>query len=812
MRYLKAKKFFNLAFMLLSVLVLIGSEQAAAITQNDIDCAKNSNCFFESCPNPAAGDAGAPIQVGSEVPDNQLPGNSRRQKIWNYLIAQGWTTVQAAGIMGNIAVEGVWDPENIEDPATRTKDPNRLRQLTGQTQGYGLVGFTPGASLLTNSPIDWGISGVKVTDDNFYYISTQLDVVYGFMKNYQGWLQQYQNQVTDSTSPGDAALAFENIFENPAVAVSHDSRREAAANDAMQDFGNGGGGANIGGGVSDGGGGGGVCCGVGGAPTGPSDAVGAGDLQSLAQRVLNSDNITYDYGPNGPTATQFKRLANGQKAETDDGRQVDVQPILLVALLHLAQTHKVTVSALTNGQSHLATDNPHGMGKAIDIDYLDGAGTDGSDSVANKIISDLEQVLPSGSNFGMGNHPFGDKTVNGKTFHSFPDNPSHVHYDVVGVSQANDDKAVVDASNGGDTSADANGPSVNGGGMCCPGGGGASFGPGTLPPSVPDPYNGIFTAAAAKFDVSPAFLAAVFYGGEHGNSFPDPPPPYGHGSPWATSYAGANGPFQFLTSTWAGYAQDGNGDGKKDIQDLTDAAFGAAKYLADLGAKGTTDEGKLRQAAADYNGIHDPSASYPSLVWAAFQKFGGVSGGSIGGGGGDAAVTAAGGCSVLNTGSPDCTKATGNTKILCEAKQYNGIYYLSGGGHGTYASFRSKCPLTNLATAASSSTPGDPGPCATDCSGLVDVATGAAFGIDMGGPDVAGIEKSHFWKEISIGDVRAGDIVTQDPNVHVEIVDHSSGGTIYTFGSHAPGEKTGPQSWKPSDWSAAYRYVGPGAS
>ncbi|TAK89096.1 hypothetical protein EPO04_03275 [Patescibacteria group bacterium] len=155
----------------------------------------------------------------------------------------------------------------------------------------------------------------------------------------------------------------------------------------------------------------------------------------------------------------------------------------------------------------------------------------------------------------------------------------------------------------------------------CSGSGSAVFGPGTLPSSVPEPYNRIFTAAARKFNISAAFLAAVFYGGEHGNSFPEPPPPYGHGAPWATSWAAAQGPFQFLESTWRSYKVDGNGDGREDIQDLTDGAFGGAKYLAALGAKNTTSEAKLRKAAADYNGIHDPSASYPSNVWAAYQKF-----------------------------------------------------------------------------------------------------------------------------------------------------------------------------------------------
>ncbi len=190
-----------------------------------------------------------------------------------------------------------------------------------------------------------------------------------------------------------------------------------------------------------------LCSGTGTA-TNPAAGNISGDLQSLAQQIWDNPSISYDFGRNGPTGTQFQRLKDGQKAQTDDGREVDVQPIILVTILHLAQGHTVNVSALTDGSSHTAPTNPHGSGKAVDINIFDGSHNNGSDAVANKIINLAAEVLPSGSRFGMGDRPFGTKQIAGKTFKSFADHPTHVHIDVLGVSQADNDAAVQAAGGG----------------------------------------------------------------------------------------------------------------------------------------------------------------------------------------------------------------------------------------------------------------------------------------------------------------------------------------------------------------------------
>jgi hypothetical protein len=248
-----------------------------------------------------------------------------------------------------------------------------------------------------------------------------------------------------------------------------------------------------------------------------------------------------------------------------------------------------------------------------------------------------------------------DLALKGITDPTKADNISGVHF-VVYPGTSSQLAGSVDQSKIDQIGAAASGGAAagaGGAGSCCAGAA-ASFGPGTLPSSVPDPYNSIFTAAATKAGIEPALLAGIFYGGEHGNSFPDPPPPYGHGGPWASSGTpspgspdwpsqppgpGAAGPFQFEYPTWQRYGVSASGTGgPPDVEDLIDAAFGAANYLAASGAKNTTDPAKIQQAILAYN----HSSSYVSSVMAAYQKFGG--GGAAPPPGGAAAGTPAAGC------------------------------------------------------------------------------------------------------------------------------------------------------------------------
>ena len=78
----------------------------------------------------------------------------------------------------------------------------------------------------------------------------------------------------------------------------------------------------------------------------------------------------------------------------------------------------------------------------------------------------------------------------------------------------------------------------------------------------------------------------------------------------------ASGPLQFIPSTWARWASDGDGDGVADPQDIDDAAYAAARYLCVSGADLATGSG-WSVAVFSYN----HSDAYVRSVYDAAQAY-----------------------------------------------------------------------------------------------------------------------------------------------------------------------------------------------
>ncbi|MCF3181050.1 lytic transglycosylase domain-containing protein [Streptomyces polychromogenes] len=67
-----------------------------------------------------------------------------------------------------------------------------------------------------------------------------------------------------------------------------------------------------------------------------------------------------------------------------------------------------------------------------------------------------------------------------------------------------------------------------------------------------------------------------------------------------TEFDRAFGPLQFIPSTWATWKADGNGDGKRDANNIYDAALGAGLYLCS-GGKDLSNPADLDKAILSYN-------------------------------------------------------------------------------------------------------------------------------------------------------------------------------------------------------------------
>ncbi|WCN00776.1 lytic transglycosylase domain-containing protein [Streptomyces sp. M92] len=71
-----------------------------------------------------------------------------------------------------------------------------------------------------------------------------------------------------------------------------------------------------------------------------------------------------------------------------------------------------------------------------------------------------------------------------------------------------------------------------------------------------------------------------------------------------SAYDNAVGPMQFIPSTWAWAARDGNGDGKEDPNNIYDAALAAGHYLCRNGWD-LSDQADLDRAILSYNNSQD---------------------------------------------------------------------------------------------------------------------------------------------------------------------------------------------------------------
>jgi cell wall-associated NlpC family hydrolase len=166
--------------------------------------------------------------LGECASTGHMFGKTPRQVVMNYfMICQGDSVAQAAGVVGNLTQESSLQPEEIQNGGF-SKNPADAGQ-----GGYGIAQWTPG-SKATNESKKYGIKGP------IYTLQAQLALVSAEMKGQsptgQRNMAQGLKQVKD---PSLAAEKFEQNFEEGPIALQGGGQlanRQNYAREAAREF------------------------------------------------------------------------------------------------------------------------------------------------------------------------------------------------------------------------------------------------------------------------------------------------------------------------------------------------------------------------------------------------------------------------------------------------------------------------------------------------------------------------------------------------------------------------------------------------
>ncbi len=179
-------------------------------------------------------DATCTVASGSS---DTLVGSGNQEKIYNYFIGKGLTDYQAAGIVGNIAIESHGDPTLIqisyqkEFGATHTNDPTPMGTKVGGGRAWGIIQWDAGGRAVAYAKQ----AGITAP---IYELSTQLDLVWWHMTtetptSRKNFIDEYKK----TTTVEEATNSYEKGMEGAGHPSMTD--RLTAARSALKKYGSG---------------------------------------------------------------------------------------------------------------------------------------------------------------------------------------------------------------------------------------------------------------------------------------------------------------------------------------------------------------------------------------------------------------------------------------------------------------------------------------------------------------------------------------------------------------------------------------------
>ena len=215
-----------LSFSMVLLLMLFSTGIAQAFSESDVQSIHNGTEFYDPA---AAGQTstGCNTAGGCTCSTVTLTGSTDLEQEWNFFIAQGLTTSQTAGIIGNMRAESYFNPEQLENNAPGVNTPYTeltAAQINDINLGWGIVQWTPSSKF-----IDPTLAANGDPND----LGTQLNYLWGELTgNDAGVLAN----IKMTTTPQAAADVFVSQFEIPYDIKGDEPGREAYAEAYYQYF------------------------------------------------------------------------------------------------------------------------------------------------------------------------------------------------------------------------------------------------------------------------------------------------------------------------------------------------------------------------------------------------------------------------------------------------------------------------------------------------------------------------------------------------------------------------------------------------